>query len=52
VHAVFTGKKSMQSAHSIRQGSDDYGAMRDALIARHSNLDVNSRRPLYPQLHK
>jgi hypothetical protein len=48
VHTIFAGKKSLQSAHSIRQGSDDYCAMRDAFIPGDSDLDVNSRRPFYP----
>ena len=38
VHTIFAGKKPIESAHSIRQGGDDYRTMRDAFIAGYSDL--------------
>ena len=38
VHTIFAGKKPIESAHSIRQGGDDYRTMRDALSPGHSDL--------------
>jgi hypothetical protein len=52
VHTIFAGKKPIQGAYSIRQGGDNYRAMRDTFIARYGNLDVNSRCPFYSQLHR
>src|SRR5262245_25088392 len=52
VHAIFAREKSAQRAHAIGQGRDDHRAMRDALVAWYGDFEIDSRRPLYAQIHR
>ena len=45
MHAIFARKKTTQGAYTIRQGRNDYRAMRNAFIAWYGNFDIDSRRP-------
>jgi len=45
MYAIFAREKTAQRAYTIRQGRNDYRAMRNAFVARYGNFDINSRRP-------
>jgi len=46
MHAIFAREKTTQGAYTIRQGRNDYRAMRNAFIAWYGNFDIDSRRRL------
>src|SRR5258708_4381297 len=52
MNAIFAWQKSAQRAHAIGESGDDHRAMRNALIARHSDFEIDSSRPFYPQFHR
>ena len=52
VHAIFAGKKSAQRAHAVGESGDNHRSMRNAFIARYGDFEIDSRSPLYPQLHR
>jgi len=45
MHAIFAREKTMQGACTIRQGRNDYRAMRYAFVARYGDFDIDSRCP-------
>jgi hypothetical protein len=52
VHAIFAWQKSTQCAYAIGESRDDHRPVRNALITRHSDFEIDSRRPFYPQIHR
>jgi hypothetical protein len=52
MHAIFARKKSAQRAHAVGESGNDHRSMRNALIARHSDFEIDPRRPFYPQFHR
>ena len=48
VHAIVARQKAAQCARAVRQGGDNRGAMRNALITGNGDLGVDSRRSFDP----
>ena len=51
VHAIFAGKKTVQRADAVGESRDDGGAMRNAFVARNSDLRFDAGRSLYAEFH-
>ena len=49
--AIVAREKSAQDAHTIRERTDDDGAVRDAFVARHRDFRLDARRTFYAKFH-
>lgn len=52
VHAIVAGKKSAERANAVGKRGNYHRAMRNALITWDSDFEIDSRCPLYSQLHR
>ena len=54
VHAIVARQKSAKRAHPVGggRGRNNHRAMRNALVARDRDFEIDSRRPFYAQLHR